>query len=202
VFQEHPVNVRRRSIGKPDATQVWLWGQGRAPKLPKFFDLHRIRGAITTGVDLVRGVGALLGWDRLEAPGITDYIDNDYAAQAQLAIDHLDKYDLICIHVEAPDEASHAGLAAEKVKALERIDADIVGPVVAALQRYDQWRVLVAPDHRTPLSTRAHSYGAVPFVLAGTGVSSNGPASYDEIAAQSTGLVIDPGHHLIERLLH
>lgn len=201
VFRDHPINIQRRTDGKADATQVWLWGQGKAPKLAKFFDLYGIRGAITTGVDLVRGVGALLGWDRLEAPGITDYIDNDYDAQAKLAIGNLDKYDLICIHVEAPDEASHAGLAEEKIKALERIDADIVGPVVAALQRYTQWRILVAPDHRTPLTTRAHSYGAVPFVLAGTGIASNGIANYDEAAALSAGMLIDPGHQLIEKML-
>lgn len=201
VFQDHPVNIARRAAGKPDATQVWLWGQGQAPKLERFVELHGLRGAITTGVDLVRGVGALLGWDRLEAPGITDYIDNDYAAQAKLAMDHLDQYDLVCVHVEAPDEASHAGLADEKVKSLERIDADIVGPVVEALKKYDRWRILVAPDHRTPLTTRAHSYGAVPFVIAGTGIEGNGAKCYDEANARMTNRVFDPGWLLMNWFL-
>jgi 2,3-bisphosphoglycerate-independent phosphoglycerate mutase len=201
VLPNHPVNQKRRSAGLPDATQIWLWGQGKAPQLERFADLHHLRGAITTGVDLVRGVGALLGWDRLEAPGITDYIDNDYAAQAKLAIDHLDNYDLICIHVEAPDEASHAGLADEKVKALEIIDDKIVRPVVDALRKYDAWRILVSPDHRTPLTTRAHSYGPVPFVMAGSGINSNGADCYDEKSAKATGKVVDPGWKLMGEFL-
>jgi 2,3-bisphosphoglycerate-independent phosphoglycerate mutase len=201
VFKDHPVNVARREAGKPEATQVWLWGQGKAPKLDRFDELHGLRGAITTGVDLVRGVGALLGWDRLEAPGITDYIDNDYSAQAKLTIENLDKYDLVCAHVEAPDEASHAGLAEEKVKALERIDAEIIGPLVNAMKRFGQWRILVAPDHRTPLTTRAHSYGAVPFVVAGNGITSSATAHYDELHAKESRMVFNTGWKLMEWFL-
>jgi len=200
-FAQHPVNQRRRAAGQPDATQVWLWGQGKAPTLKPFADRYGKRGAITTGVDLVRGVGALLGWDRLEAAGITDYIDTDYAAQGQLAIDNLDRYDLVCVHVEAPDEASHAGLAEEKVKALERIDEHIVGPLAAALPRLGDWRLLVSPDHRTPLTTRAHSYGAVPFVVAGSGVKPVGATAYDELSAAATGLSFDPGWRMMEWFL-
>jgi 2,3-bisphosphoglycerate-independent phosphoglycerate mutase len=116
-------------------------------------------------------------------------------------MDHLDQYDLVCVHVEAPDEASHAGLADEKVKSLERIDADIVGPVVEALKKYDRWRILVAPDHRTPLTTRAHSYGAVPFVIAGTGIEGNGAKCYDEANARMTNRVFDPGWLLMNWFL-
>ncbi len=200
IFADHSVNQARRAAGKPDATQVWLWGQGRAPKITKFVERYGKRGAITSSVDLVRGVGALLGWDRLEAPGITDYLDNDYTAQGQLAIAHLDKYDLVCVHVEAPDEASHEGLADEKVKALERIDADIVGPLVDALPQYGDWRILVSPDHRTPLTTRAHSYGAVPFAVAGTGIAASGIPHYDEVHA-AKGRAFDPGWELMDWLL-
>jgi 2,3-bisphosphoglycerate-independent phosphoglycerate mutase len=200
VFDGQPVNQARRDAGKADATQVWLWGQGKSPRLTPFADRHGLRGAITTGVDLVRGVGALVGWDRLEAPGVTDYIDNDYAAQARLAIDALGRYDLVCVHVEAPDEASHAGLVEEKVKALERIDEQIVGPLADALPRFGDWRLLVAPDHRTPLTTRAHSHGAVPFVVAGTGVVPSGAAAYDEATAAG-GPAFDPGWRLMEWFL-
>jgi 2,3-bisphosphoglycerate-independent phosphoglycerate mutase len=200
-FRDHPVNQARRAAGQPDATQVWLWGQGKAPTLKPFVDRYGKRGAITTGVDLVRGVGALLGWDRLEAPGITDYIDTDYAAQGRLAIDNLERYDLVCVHVEAPDEASHAGLAEEKVKALERIDEHIVGPLAEALPRFGDWRLLVSPDHRTPLTTRAHSYGAVPFVVAGSGVKPVGATAYDELSAATSGLTFDPGWRLMEWFL-
>src|SRR4029078_1188069 len=119
------------------------------------------------GVDLVRGVGVLLGWDRLDDPAVTDYLDNDYAKQAELAIEALKPHDLVCVHVEAPDEASHEGEADKKIEALERIDRDIVGPLLDALPRFGGWRNLVAPDPRTPLRTPGHSYGAVPFAVSG-----------------------------------
>lgn len=201
ILRDHPVNRARRASGERDATQIWLWGQGRAPKLDAFLDRYGRRGAITTGVDLVRGVGALLGWDRLEAAGVTDYLDNDYAAQARLAIENLQKYDLIIVHVEAPDEASHSGLADEKVQALERIDAEIVGPLLEALSAQDVWRMLVAPDHRTPLTTRAHSHGAVPFAMAGAGLMSSKTAHYDEFHAKS-GTSFDPGWKLMDFFLN
>jgi 2,3-bisphosphoglycerate-independent phosphoglycerate mutase len=202
VFAEHPINQARRAAGKKVATQVWLWGQGRAPTIKKFADRYGKRGAITSGVDLVRGVGALLGWDRLEAPGITDYLDNDHAAQGRLAVSNLDKYDLVCVHVEAPDEASHAGLADEKVKTLERIDADIVGPLLDVLPKFGDWRILVAPDHRTPLTTRAHSYGAVPYAVAGTGVTQSGTEHYDERHAVTGRPAFDPGWGLMSWFLN
>src|SRR5687767_10597879 len=136
----HPVNLSRTYSGQRTATQIWLWGQGRAPQLRTFADQYGPRGAITSGVDLVRGVGVLLGWDRLDHPAVTDYLDNDYARQAQLAIDALKTHDLVCVHVEAPDEASHEGKAGAKVEALERIDADIVGPLLEALPGFGDWR--------------------------------------------------------------
>lgn len=202
VFADHPVNKARRDSGQRDATQVWLWGQGKAPTLTPFRDRFGKTAAITTGVDLVRGVGALLGWDRLEAPGVTDYLDNDYAAQARLAIDALGRYDLICVHVEAPDEASHEGKVAAKVESLERIDADILGPLLAELPRHGDWRILVSPDHRTPLRTRAHSYGAVPFAVAGTGIAADAATTYDELVADASALAFDPGHALMPWFLN
>jgi 2,3-bisphosphoglycerate-independent phosphoglycerate mutase len=201
VFADHSMNQRRRAAGKRDATQVWLWGQGRAPKITKFLNRYGKRGAITSGVDLVRGVGALLGWDRLEAPGITDYLDNDYVTQGRLAVASLDKYDLVCVHVEAPDEASHEGLADEKVKALEHIDANIVGPLLDALPKFGDWRILVSPDHRTPLTTRSHSHGAVPFAVMGTGIDASGAAHYDEQHGTRGTLRFDPGWTLMECFL-
>src|SRR5205823_769072 len=122
VLAIHPVNLSRTQGGQRTATQVWLWGQGRAPRLTKFAERYGPRGAITSGVDLVRGVGVLLGWDRLDHPAVTDYLDNDYGKQAELAVDGLKSHEIVCVHVEAPDEASHEGRADAKVEALERID--------------------------------------------------------------------------------
>lgn len=201
ILADHPVNKKRIADGKKPATQVWLWGQGKAPHIRSFSETYCQRGAIISAVDLVRGVGMLLGWHRIDVPGATGYLDNDYAAQGRFAVQALDVFDLVCVHVEAPDEASHEGRTDEKVKALERIDEHIVGPLLDALPRYRDWRILVSPDHCTTLRTRAHAYGAVPFAVAGTGVTSQGQAAYDEPTAAGSDLSFDPGWHLMKWFL-
>jgi 2,3-bisphosphoglycerate-independent phosphoglycerate mutase len=201
VFADHPVNVARRKAGKRPGTQIWLWGQGRAPRLRPFREVYGKQGAIISGVDLVRGVGILLGWKRIDVPGVTDYLDNDYAAQGKATIEALKTYDIVCAHVEAPDEASHEGKAAEKVKALEMIDHHIVGPLLDAIPKMGDWRILISPDHRTPLRTRAHAHGAVPFAMAGTGITSHGQATYDEAVAAASDLAFEKGHELMRKFL-
>jgi 2,3-bisphosphoglycerate-independent phosphoglycerate mutase len=201
VFRDHPVNQKRRAAGKRPATQIWLWGQGRAPQLEPFAKVYGKKGAIISGVDLVRGVGILIGWKRIDVPGVTDYLDNDYAAQGRATIEALNEYDIVCAHVEAPDEASHEGRADEKVKALEEIDRHIVGPLLETLPKHGEWRILVSPDHRTPLRTRAHAHGAVPFAVAGTGVAHKGQPSYDEHVAAESDLAFERGHELMRWFL-
>jgi 2,3-bisphosphoglycerate-independent phosphoglycerate mutase len=198
VLAAHPVNLARTYAAKRQANQIWLWGQGRAPKLTKFDERYGLRGAITSGVDLVRGVGVLMGWDRLDHPAVTDYLDNDYSRQAQLAIGALKTHDLVCVHVEAPDEASHEGKADKKIEALERIDADIIGPLLDALPKFGDWRLLIAPDHRTPLKTRAHAQGPVPASICGTGIPPGTQNTYDEVAAAMSGRRFEPGWKLME----
>jgi 2,3-bisphosphoglycerate-independent phosphoglycerate mutase len=201
LFRDHPVNRTRRQRGERPATQIWLWGQGRAPHLRPFAEVYGRRGAILSAVDLVRGVGVLLGWTRIDVPGATGYLDTDYAAKGRFGVEALNSHDLVCVHVEAPDEASHEGRADAKVKALEEIDRLIVGPLLEALPRHGDWRILVSPDHRTPLRTRAHAYGAVPFTWAGTGIAALGQPSYDEAVAAAGDLAFDPGHQLMRRFL-
>jgi 2,3-bisphosphoglycerate-independent phosphoglycerate mutase len=201
LYHDHPVNHARRAAGKRPATQVWLWGQGRAPRLKPFAEVYGNRGAIISAVDLVRGVGVLLGWARIDVPGATGYLDTDYAAKGRYAVKALREHDLVCVHVEAPDEASHEGRADAKVQALEEIDRHVVGPLLAELPRHGDWRMLVSPDHRTPLRTRAHAQGAVPFVIAGTGIASQGQKSYDETVAEAGSLAFDRGHELMRRFL-
>ena len=201
ILGAHPSNRARAAAGKKPATQIWLWGQGKAPALEPFAKVYGKQGAIISAVDLVRGVGVLLGWKRIDVPGATGYLDTDYAAKGRYAVEALKAHDLVCVHVEAPDEASHEGKAREKIKALERIDEHIVGPLLEALPRQGPWRMLVSPDHRTPLRTRAHSYGMVPFAVAGTGVASRGQASYDEAVAAAATLEFAKGHHLMKWFL-
>src|SRR5207248_5182088 len=201
VLAAHPVNEARRAAGKRPATQVWLWGQGKAPRLRPFARVYGPRGAIISAVDLVRGVGVLLGWQRIDVPGATGYLDTDYAAKGRAAVGALAGHDLVCVHIEAPDEASHEGRADAKVKALEEIDRHIVGPLLEALPTLGDWRILVSPDHRTPVRTRAHAHGAVPFALAGTGIAAKGQPSYDEAVAEASTWVFDKGHELMSRFL-
>ena len=175
ILADHPVNLARIDAGKKPANAIWLWGQGKAPAVPTFRDLHGLKGAIISAVDLVRGVGVLAGWNRIDVPGATGYLDTDYAAKGRYAIEALADHDIVCVHVEAPDEASHEGRGDAKVEALERIDRDIVAPVLQALERYDQWRILISPDHSTLLRTRAHDRAPVAWTMAGTGLRRLGP---------------------------
>jgi 2,3-bisphosphoglycerate-independent phosphoglycerate mutase len=201
VVQEHPVHRARQQAGKRPANAIWLWGQGRAPSLPSFSELHGLKGAILSAVDLVRGVGVLAGWDRVDVPGATGYLDTDYAAKGRYAVQALEDRDLVCVHVEAPDEASHEGRAAAKVEALERIDRDIVGPLRRALEAYGSWRILVSPDHSTLLRTRSHDRAPVPWAMAGTGLSGSGHP-YDEHSARAAGgPVLDEGWRLMDLFL-
>jgi len=201
LFADHPVNKERTARGEKPATQIWLWGQGRAPSVLSFAREYGPRGAIVSAVDLVRGTGMLIGWRRTDAPGATGYLDTDYASKGRTGIEALQAHDLVCVHVEAPDEASHEGRADEKIKALERIDEHIVGPLLDELPRHGEWRILVSPDHRTTLRTRAHAYGQVPFVVAGTGIPSKGQTSYDEAVAAASDVVFDPGWQLMRWFL-
>ena len=201
ILADHPINEKRIANGEKPATQIWLWGQGKAPRIQLFRETYGPSGAIISAVDLVRGVGVLLGWHRIDVPGATGYLDTDYAAKGRFAVEALEAFDLVCVHVEAPDEASHEGRADEKVKALERIDEHIVGPLLAALPRHQNWRILVSPDHRTTIRTRAHAYGAVPFAVAGTGVSPRGQSAYDEPTAAASELSFDPGWGLMKWFL-
>jgi 2,3-bisphosphoglycerate-independent phosphoglycerate mutase len=202
LLHDHAVNKARVAAGKRPASQVWLWGQGQAPSLRPFRDIHGKQGAIISAVDLVRGVGVLLGWTRIDVPGATGYLDTDYAGKGRYAVAALKDHDLVCVHVEAPDEASHEGKADAKVKALEEIDRHIVGPLLDALPGFGEWRILIEPDHRTTLRTRAHAYGMVPFAMAGTGISPKGQSSYDEPAADASDLVFARGHELIRTFLN
>jgi 2,3-bisphosphoglycerate-independent phosphoglycerate mutase len=201
LFSAHPVNKARVAANKRPATQVWLWGQGKAPSLRPFSEVYGKRGAIVSAVDLVRGVGVLLGWTRIDVPGATGYLDTDYAAKGAYGVAALKQHDIVCVHVEAPDEASHEGKADAKVKALEEIDRHVVGPLLEALPKYGDWRVLVSPDHRTPLRTRAHAYGMVPFAMAGTGIAVKGQTSYDEGVAAASDVVFERGCELMRRFL-
>ena len=201
IFAEHPINLARVANGKRPATNLWLWGLGKTPVLESFASRFEVRGAMITAVDLLRGLAALIGWDRIEVPGATGYLDTDYAGKGAAAIRALETHDVVCVHIEAPDEASHEGRVDEKIKALESIDRHIVGPVHEALLRHSEYRILVMPDHATPVSTKKHSHGWVPFAACGTGISPDSSLTYDEVTAANSGLSYPHGWDLIPWLM-
>ncbi len=201
LFAEHSVNQKRLAGARKAATNVWLWGQGRSPILPSFQDRFGLRGTMITAVDLLRGLAALMGWQRQEVEGATGYLDTNYAGKGQAAISALDDVDIVCVHVEATDEASHEGRYAEKVKALEEIDRHVVGPVLEKLKTFAEYRMLVLPDHPTPCSTKKHSHGYVPLAVCGTGIAASG-ASYSESAAANSSTAFPRGWEMMEAFVH
>jgi 2,3-bisphosphoglycerate-independent phosphoglycerate mutase len=202
LFADHEINEVRTQTGLNPATQVWLWGQGHAPNLPKFKEKFGInRGCMITGVDLLRGLAVLLGWDVREVEGMTSFHDTDYAGQGIATARMIDEYDLVFSHIEAPDEASHQADWKTKIAAIEHIDKFVVGPVLTKLQNFPEWRILVMPDHPTNIATRKHGYAPSPFAMAGTKVRSRLDAPYSERNAAASDLKIERGHDLMEYFL-
>jgi len=196
VLKEHPVNIARRARGAIPATTLWLfWGSGPIPDMPAFKDVYGERAALTSGVDLLRGLGGMMGMDILNIAGVSDGPDNDYSAQAEGALKALDDHDLVVIHVEAPDEAAHSGSVTDKVAAIERVDSDMV----ARLRTYtvDKLRLLIMPDHPTPVETHRHIGEPVPFLLWGPGIAANGAAAFSEAEAGKTGLFLEKGYNIM-----
>lgn len=202
ILSRHPVNLRRLSLKKPPANMIWLWGQGKRPSIPTFREKFGIAtGAVITAVDLIRGLGRYLGWDVIDVPGATGYLDTDYVAKGRYAVAALREYDIVLVHIEAPDEASHMGNVREKIRTIERIDSCILGPVLEALRTYGEYRVMFLPDHYTTIQRRTHSDEPVPFAACGTGVGPASGLAFTESNALSTGLRFKKGYELMEYFL-
>lgn len=203
ILRDHPVNQARRDNGKPAATAVWFWGQGKRPAVPTLKDRFGVEGSVISAVDLVNGLGRLAGLNVITVPGATGFLDTDYAAKGRYGLESLTHRDFLLLHIEAPDEAGHMGRADLKTEALERIDELILGPLLHDLPGLDDFRLLLMPDHATPSKLKTHSNEAVPFaMLDGKALRGQQPASrrYTEAEAQQTGLVIAEGHRLIGSL--
>ncbi|MCC6322472.1 MAG: 2,3-bisphosphoglycerate-independent phosphoglycerate mutase [Phycisphaerales bacterium] len=199
----HPVNKARIAAGNKPANATWIWGHGTRPDMPGFYERFGLRGAMITAVDLLAGIAALIGWDRVDSPGLSSFHDNDYASQGRVTCGAIDKYDIVCSHVESPDEASHQGDWKTKLAAVEAIDREIVGPVVEHLRsRHGDggWRVMVMPDHYTLVSTRKHDPTPVPCLIAGPDALRGDGARFTETSAAGAP-VVDPGCNLMARFL-
>jgi 2,3-bisphosphoglycerate-independent phosphoglycerate mutase len=200
-FADHDINKVRLDLGENEVSSIWLWGQGKKAVMDRFASRFGIKGCAITAVDLVRGLAKLIGFDLIEVRGATGFIDTNYQGKAEAAIDALEKYDIVLVHIEAPDEAGHRADAQMKKKAIELIDKHIIGPVFEALQKYDSWRILVMPDHPTPVRTGAHCAEAVPFAMAGVGVTGILHAPFSEANAARSGFKIEKGCDLMEYFL-
>jgi len=201
LFANHDINKVRKDLGENEVSSIWLWGQGKRAQMESFQKRFGIKGATITAVDLARGLSKLIGFDLIDVPGATGFVDTNYQGKASATIKALNDYDLVFVHVEAPDEASHNGSVEMKKKAIEQIDRYIVGPVLEALQDYKSWRILVMPDHPTPVSNKAHSPEPVPFAMAGENVTGILHTAFGETNAAKSGFRIDNGFELMEYLL-
>lgn len=201
LLQNHEVNQIRRDLGENPATDIWLWGQGHRPQMDGFRQRFGVSGGVITAVDLMRGLGRLVGLKVIDVAGATGYLDTNYAGKGQAAIEALAHTDLIVVHVEAPDEAGHGALVKEKIQAIERIDEFVVGPLLKWLQTQPQWRIVVLPDHPTPIRLRTHTADPVPFAIAGTGITPGIHKPLSEVNAAESGFKIDQGHGMMEYFL-
>jgi len=200
VLRDHSVNIGRRSRGDTPATTIWLfWGSGPAPDMPAFQQVYGLDAAMTSGVDLLRGLGRLVGMEVLDTAGVTDGLDNDYAAQANGALAALREHDLVVVHIEAPDEAAHTGAVDDKIEAIRRVDNEVVGRLRS--WQADSLRVLILPDHPTPIKLQTHTADPVPFILWGAGFTASGAQGFTEAEAESTGLFIEEGYNIMGRLI-
>ncbi len=201
VLANQPVNLARRAAGKPEATSIWLWGQGTRPAFPTMAQRFGLSGVAISAVDLIKGLGVLAGLEAVDVPGATGFLDTNYAGKVAAVLEGLRKGDLAFLHVEAPDEAGHSGVLADKMRAIEDFDAKVVGPVLEGLKALGDHRVLLATDHYTPLSVMTHTREPVPFVLWDSRQARDGGRAYSEAAALATGQRVEAAHQLIELLV-
>ena len=201
LLESHDVNHVRRDLGKNPANMIWLWGQGMRPNLRAFGDRFGLRGSVISAVNLVRGIGRLIGWEVIKVPGATGYVDTDYAAKGRYAVDALSRFDLVLVHVEAPDEASHERDLMAKIRAIERVDKDIVGSLMAYAAAEGDLRLLIVPDHITSVEDGKHKRGPVPFAIWGAGVGAVSGRQYTEAHAAAAEVEVDKGWDLMAEFI-
>ncbi len=204
VLRNHRINRARIEAGKKPANGVWLWGQGKAPSLLPMTKRFGVKGSVISAVDLMKGIGFYAGLEIIEVPGATGYLDTNYAGKTEAALQAIAEKDFAYIHVEAPDEASHNGNLHDKIRAIEDFDGRIVGPVLRGMEKFADFRLLVLPDHPTPISLKTHSAEPVPFVIFSSADPPNPSQNarfFDELSAEKSGLFVERGHELMERFI-
>jgi len=201
ILENHEINLVRIDLKENPANMIWLWGQGKKPNIPKFSEKYSLCGSVISAVDLIKGLGRILGLEVVNVAGATGYYDTDYEGKAKAAIKSLEDKDFVFLHVEAPDEAGHNGDLREKVTAIERFDRLVVGTILKAFKRKKNFRMLVLPDHATPLSLRTHTCDVVPFGIFGKDIVARGFLNYSEKEAEKSDLYFENGYELMNYLI-
>lgn len=198
ILSGHEINQVRVDLKENPANMIWLWGQGVKPNMPKFKEKFGLSGSVISAVDLIKGLGRILGLEVINVPGATGYYDTNYEGKAKAAVKSLKNNDFVFVHVEAPDEAGHNGDLREKLTAIERFDQIIVGALLDYCKTQDDFRVLVMPDHATPLALKTHTPEAIPFAMFGKDIVQGGFSSYNEKEAQKSSIYFEHGYQLME----
>ncbi|MDP2939078.1 MAG: cofactor-independent phosphoglycerate mutase [Candidatus Omnitrophota bacterium] len=197
LLAQHEINHVRIDLKENPANMIWLWGQGRRPNLPKFRDMFQVEGAVISAVDLIKGLGKTIGLEVINVPGVTAYYDTNYKGKAEYALKALKTNDFVFVHVEATDEAGHNGDLRMKITCIERFDSLVVGTILKHMKRYKNFRIMILPDHATPLSLRTHTSDPVNFCLFGKGISPSGLNFSDRVNPENN-FKFNSGHELME----
>lgn len=201
ILVTHPINQRRIEQGRMPANSIWLWGLGKSPQLSSFKEKYNLTGSIISAVDLIKGIGKYAGLSIIKVPGATGYLDTNYRGKADAALAELKKKDLVLVHVEAPDEASHSGSLEEKIKAIERFDSQVVGVIMRGIKEFGDYKIMVLSDHATPLDLRTHSPDPVPVAIYSSEGGNPSGRVFSESCAKASGVCIDPGYKLMNYFL-
>ena len=204
ILKDHPVNVQRRAEGKNPANSAWFWGAGTRPALTSFEEKNGVKGAMISAVDLLKGIAAGSGMHNIIVDGANGGLHTNYSGKAQAAVKALteDGYDFVYVHIEAPDEMGHQGSVKDKIKAIEYIDDQVIGPVAEKLRQSGvDFRMLILPDHPTPVRVRTHTSDPVPYLLYDSTEVQEGCSTYCEKTGRESGKMLEEGYRLIEHLL-
>jgi 2,3-bisphosphoglycerate-independent phosphoglycerate mutase len=201
VLENHPINLKRIENGKKPANMIWLWGQGGKPRMTPFKEKYGLKGATITGVDLIKGIGFYLGFTNIQVPGATGYYDTNYCGKAKYALKALEEHDIIFIHVEAPDEAGHAGDLTEKINAIERIDHRVLEKLLNNLSEFKDYSISILPDHPTPILIKTHTCDPIPYAMHSTRGKRDEVEFYDEYSAKNGSQGLMDGYRFIENYI-
>ncbi len=196
ILEKHEINKVRIDLKENPANMIWFWGQGTNPNLPSYREIFGLDGALISAVDLLKGIATLIGLKVVDVPGATGYYDTNYKGKGEYAVASIKEKDFVFVHVEAPDEAGHNGEMRQKIEAIENFDKFVVGPIWSELKDTDEFRIMVLPDHATPLSVRTHVDDPVPFVICGKGIAPSGVAAFSEKDAKFSKLKFKSGFAL------